>query len=225
MTTPAYTTRCDAPGEVDAVIFHDELRELEDEGRLRLHPPGPRLPLPTPNMLRRTLDLPDELVGKLPLGWKQKLAFSVALAPLAAADAPLWSIFLVALGVGVGNALNMRMFNEPDLGNRVKLLNQALGSRIELVGDDLFVTNPQRGGMLAGAADAVSTALEVGTVASSNRELREVAGVKHGEAGGVAMARSSAPDSASSQFYITLAPTPFLDMNYAVFGRDRKSVV
>jgi cyclophilin family peptidyl-prolyl cis-trans isomerase len=32
------------------------------------------------------------------------------------------------------------------------------------------------------------------------------------------MARSSNPDSASSQFYITLAPTPFLDNNYAVFG-------
>ena len=31
------------------------------------------------NRLRRSLDLPDELVGKLPLGWKQKLAFSVAL--------------------------------------------------------------------------------------------------------------------------------------------------
>ena len=35
-----------------------------------------------------------------------QLAFSAALAPLAAADAALWSIFLVALGVGVGNALN-----------------------------------------------------------------------------------------------------------------------
>ncbi len=43
--------------------------------------------------------------------------------------------------------------------------------------------------------------------------------LKHGAAGAVAMARSSNPDSASSQFYITLAPTPFLDMNYAVFGR------
>jgi ABC-2 type transport system ATP-binding protein len=29
--------------------------------------------------LRRSLDLPDALVGKLPLGWKQKLALSVAL--------------------------------------------------------------------------------------------------------------------------------------------------
>ena len=43
--------------------------------------------------------------------------------------------------------------------------------------------------------------------------------LKHGEAGAVAMARSSNPDSASSQFYITLGPAAFLDMNYAVFGR------
>jgi peptidyl-prolyl cis-trans isomerase B (cyclophilin B) len=43
--------------------------------------------------------------------------------------------------------------------------------------------------------------------------------LKHGEAGAVAMARSQHPDSASSQFYITLAPAPFLDMQYAVFGR------
>jgi cyclophilin family peptidyl-prolyl cis-trans isomerase len=41
----------------------------------------------------------------------------------------------------------------------------------------------------------------------------------HGAAGAVAMARSSDPNSASSQFYVTLSPTPFLDGNYAVFGR------
>jgi peptidyl-prolyl cis-trans isomerase B (cyclophilin B) len=41
----------------------------------------------------------------------------------------------------------------------------------------------------------------------------------HGEAGAVAMARSQHPDSASSQFYITLGPASFLDGNYAVFGR------
>ncbi|HEY3268656.1 MAG TPA: peptidylprolyl isomerase [Armatimonadota bacterium] len=41
--------------------------------------------------------------------------------------------------------------------------------------------------------------------------------LRHGE-GALAMARSANPDSASSQFYITLAPTPFLDDNYAVFG-------
>lgn len=43
--------------------------------------------------------------------------------------------------------------------------------------------------------------------------------LKHDSAGVVAMARSQEPHSASSQFYITLAPAAFLDMNYAVFGR------
>jgi peptidyl-prolyl cis-trans isomerase B (cyclophilin B) len=36
--------------------------------------------------------------------------------------------------------------------------------------------------------------------------------------GALAMARSQYPDSASSQFYITLADWSFLDGNYAVFG-------
>ncbi len=43
--------------------------------------------------------------------------------------------------------------------------------------------------------------------------------LKHDDAGVVAMARSQHPDSASSQFYITLDAVPSLDMNYAVFGR------
>ncbi len=43
--------------------------------------------------------------------------------------------------------------------------------------------------------------------------------LKHDAAGVVAMARSQNPDSASCQFYITLGPAAFLDMNYAVFGR------
>ena len=43
--------------------------------------------------------------------------------------------------------------------------------------------------------------------------------LKHDVAGSVAMARSNHPDSASSQFYFTLKATPFLDGNYAVFGR------
>jgi cyclophilin family peptidyl-prolyl cis-trans isomerase len=43
--------------------------------------------------------------------------------------------------------------------------------------------------------------------------------LKHGDAGALAMARSQNPDSASCQFYITLGPAAFLDMNYAVFGR------
>lgn len=45
-----------------------------------------------------------------------------------------------------------------------------------------------------------------------NSELKHVKGA-------LAMARSQNPDSASSQFYITLDETPFLDGNYAVFGK------
>ena len=42
--------------------------------------------------------------------------------------------------------------------------------------------------------------------------------LKH-DYGVIAMARSQNPDSASAQFYFTLAELPFLDGNYAVFGR------
>jgi len=52
-----------------------------------------------------------------------------------------------------------------------------------------------------------------------NIKLEVSPNLKHGDAGAVAMARSQSPDSASSQFYITLGPAAFLDMNYAVFGR------
>jgi peptidyl-prolyl cis-trans isomerase B (cyclophilin B) len=42
---------------------------------------------------------------------------------------------------------------------------------------------------------------------------------KHDAAGVLAMARSGAPNSASSQFYFTLAAAPHLDSGYAVFGK------
>jgi len=41
----------------------------------------------------------------------------------------------------------------------------------------------------------------------------------HDSPGVLAMARTSAPNSAGSQYYITLAPTPHLDGNYAIFGK------
>jgi peptidyl-prolyl cis-trans isomerase B (cyclophilin B) len=41
---------------------------------------------------------------------------------------------------------------------------------------------------------------------------------QHGR-GALAMARSQDPDSAGSQFYITLAAAPFLDGKYTVFGK------
>ena len=47
----------------------------------------------------------------------------------------------------------------------------------------------------------------------------EVNGNKHNTEGTVAMAKTAAPDSAGSQFYITFEPTPFLDSDYTVFGR------
>lgn len=68
-----------------------------------------------------------------------QLTFSVLLAPLAAADAPIWSIFLVSLGVGVGNALNAPAWSAmlPTLVSRADLagsvsLNSAMinGSRV-----------------------------------------------------------------------------------------------
>lgn len=48
--------------------------------------------------------------------------------------------------------------------------------------------------------------------------------LKHDKPGVVAMARTSDPDSAGSQFYVTVVPTPFLDPNpkspgYAIFGQ------
>lgn len=54
---------------------------------------------------------------------------------------------------------------------------------------------------------------------AKNIKLEVSPKLKHDAPGMLAMARSSAPDSASSQFYFTLAPASFLDMNYAVFGK------
>lgn len=47
--------------------------------------------------------------------------------------------------------------------------------------------------------------------------IRSAPALRH-KRGAVAMARSAAPDSASAQFYFTLADLPFLDGSYAVFG-------
>jgi cyclophilin family peptidyl-prolyl cis-trans isomerase len=47
--------------------------------------------------------------------------------------------------------------------------------------------------------------------------------IKHVE-GTVAMARTNAPDSAGSQFYIALAPLPQLDGQYTVFGHVTKGM-
>lgn len=48
--------------------------------------------------------------------------------------------------------------------------------------------------------------------------------LKHDDAGIIAMARSSDPNSASSQFYFTLRATPHLDGGYAVFGKVTEGI-
>jgi cyclophilin family peptidyl-prolyl cis-trans isomerase len=52
-------------------------------------------------------------------------------------------------------------------------------------------------------------------------KLEKVRSLKHDAAGVIAMARTSDPNSASCQFYFTLAPADFLDNppGYAVFGK------
>lgn len=57
-----------------------------------------------------------------------------------------------------------------------------------------------------------------GTGGSGQRLKAEFNERRHVE-GTVAMARANDPDSADSQFYITLAPQPHLDRNYTVFGQ------
>lgn len=52
-----------------------------------------------------------------------------------------------------------------------------------------------------------------------NIKLETSPNLKHDSEGVVAMARSSDPNSASSQFYITLDATPHLDGGYAVYGK------
>ena len=51
-----------------------------------------------------------------------------------------------------------------------------------------------------------------------SRTITDVPELQH-KRGTIAMARSQSPDSASSQFYFTLADIAFLDGNYAVFGK------
>jgi len=52
-----------------------------------------------------------------------------------------------------------------------------------------------------------------------NIKLEIAPRLKHDSAGVIAMARSANPDSASCQFYFTLAAAPHLDNSYATFGK------
>jgi peptidyl-prolyl cis-trans isomerase B (cyclophilin B) len=56
------------------------------------------------------------------------------------------------------------------------------------------------------------------TAPTYGQTITDVPELQH-KRGTIAMARSQSPDSASSQFYFTLADIAFLDGNYAVFGK------
>ena len=78
-------------------------------------------------------------------------------------------------------------------------------------------------GFVAQAGDPLSKTLpagdrRIGTGDPGYKIKAEFNKQKH-DRGVLAMARSQDPDSAGSQFYITLAPAPHLDGQYTVFGR------
>lgn len=53
----------------------------------------------------------------------------------------------------------------------------------------------------------------------SGQKLKAEFNDRHHVEGTLAMARAADPDSADSQFYVTLAPQPHLDKSYTVFGQ------
>jgi cyclophilin family peptidyl-prolyl cis-trans isomerase len=67
--------------------------------------------------------------------------------------------------------------------------------------------------------DGTGNYVDPQTGATRHIPLEVKPNLKHDQAGIVAMARSSDPNSASCQFYITLAPASHLDGGYAVFGK------
>jgi peptidyl-prolyl cis-trans isomerase B (cyclophilin B) len=88
--------------------------------------------------------------------------------------------------------------------------------------------DPQSKGL---SADAVQAAVQSGNPPlgtggpgyTIKGEFGDANPNKHVE-GALGLARSQSPDSGGSQFYFTLAATPFLDGNYAVFGKVTKGL-
>ena len=85
-----------------------------------------------------------------------QLAFSALLAPLVASDAPMWSIFVMALGVGAGNALNApawsamlpTLVTSADLPGAVSL-NSAMINGSRVIGPILVVALRSFGASIA----------------------------------------------------------------------------
>lgn len=70
----------------------------------------------------------------------------------------------------------------------------------------------QGGDVLTGNGDG-------GTTASGNSLTDESFAIEHSEYGILGMANNGNPHSATSQFYVTFAPTPSFDKKYVAFGK------
>jgi ABC-2 type transport system ATP-binding protein len=114
--------------------------------------------------MRKSLDLPNELVGRLPLGWKQKLAFSVALLhepQIVFLDEPtggvdpitrrqFWEMIYAAAARGTTVFVTTHYMDEAEYCDRISIMVDgriaALGTPVELKRqwnarsvDDVFV--------------------------------------------------------------------------------------
>ena len=98
------------------------------------------------------------------------------------------------------------------VANFVKLANDGFydGLTFHRIMDGFMIQggDPEGNGM-GGAKDKIKGEFAKNGV---NNPISHVKGV-------ISMARSNAPDSASSQFFITVADSTFLDGSYAAFGR------
>lgn len=98
---------------------------------------------------------------------------------------------------------------------------QTVANFVKLVGDGFYNKyNMKFHRVIPGFVVQTGDPTGTGAGGSQQRIPLEVKNkLSHDAKGVVAMARGPAPDSASSQFYITLAPQTSLDAKYAIFGR------
>ncbi len=170
-----------------------------------------------------------------------QLSFSVVLAPLAASDAPIWSIFLVSLGVGMGNALNApawsamlpTLVSRDDLAGSVSL-NSAMINGSRVVGPILVAILRTAGVSIAQIflINAVTYLFVVGALLRTNvpipTKVTGVAGWRQLTTG-VQIARANKPvwRLLGTLFSFSLLSLPYVGLFAAVvalnFGVDKGS--
>mgnify|MGYP001168317843 CR=1 FL=1 len=170
-----------------------------------------------------------------------QLTFSVLLAPLAASDAPIWSIFLVSLGVGMGNALNAPAWSAmlPTLVSREDLagsvsMNSAMINGSRVVGPILVAILRTVGVSIAQIflINAVTYLFVVGALLRTNvpipAKVTAVAGWRQ-LTSGIQIARENKPvwRLLATLFTFSLLSLPYVGLFAAVvslnFGVDKDS--